>query len=137
MAVAAKSLEAYLIEQGAVSEAIIEKARERQRDGKRIGDVLQEMGAIDDKALAQALASHYGLPYLEKLPDDGTAAECVSLLPINFAKRNQLLPVRKDGDAVVLATADPSALGPIDDVRVLLRKPIKVVVAPGPIIVDA
>ena len=137
MAVAAKSLEACLIEQGAVSEAIIEKARERQRDGKRLGDVLQEMGAIDGKAWAQALASHYGLPYLEQLPDDGTAAECVGVLPINFAKRYQLLPVRKDGDSVVLAAADPSALGPIDDVRVLLHKPIKVVVAPGPVIVDA
>jgi general secretion pathway protein E len=137
MAVAAKSLEACLIEQGAVSEANIEKARERQRDGKRLGDVLQEMGAIDGKAWAQALASHYGLPYLEKLPDDGTAAECASVLPINFAKRYQLLPVRKDGDSVVLAAADPAALGPIDDVRVLLHKPIKVVVAPGPVIVDA
>jgi general secretion pathway protein E len=137
MAVAAKSLEACLIEQGAVSEAIIEKARERQRDGKRLGDVLQEMGAIDGKAWAQALASHYGLPYLEKLPDDGTAAECVGVLPINFAKRYQLLPVRKDGASVVLAAADPSSLGPIDDVRLLLHKPIKVVVAPGPVIVDA
>jgi len=137
MAVAAKSLEACLIEQGAVSESIIEKARERQRDGKRLGDVLQEMGAIDGKAWAQALASHYGLPFVEKLPDDGTAIEYVSVLPINFAKRYQLLPVRKDGDSIVLAAADPSALGPIDDVRVLLHKRIKVVVAPGPIIVDA
>src|SRR6185369_14533545 len=125
MAVAAKSLEACLIEQGAVSESIIEKARERQRDGKRLGDVLQEMGAIDGKAWAQALASHYGLPYVERLPDDGTAAECVSVLPINFAKRYQLLPVLKEGESVVLATADPSVLGPIDDVRVLLHKPIK------------
>ncbi|MGH7788541.1 MAG: type II secretion system ATPase GspE [Candidatus Binatia bacterium] len=137
MAVAAKSLEACLIEQGAVSEAIIEKARERQRDGKRLGDVLQEMGAIDGKAWAQAQASHFGLPFVEKLPDDGTAAECVNILPINFAKRYQLLPVQKDGDSVVLAAADPSALGPIDDVRVLLHKQIKVVVAPGPVIVDA
>src|SRR6185295_2904441 len=127
MAVAVKSLEACLIEQGAVSEAIIEKARERQRDGKRLGDVLQEMGAIDGKAWAQALASHYGLPFVEKLPDDGTATEYVSVLPINFAKRYQLLPVRKDGDSIVLAAADPSALGPIDDVRVLLNKRIKVV----------
>ena len=45
--------------------------------------------------------------------------------------------MRKDGDSVVLAAADPSALGPIDDVRMLLHKPIKVVVAPGPVILDA
>ncbi len=137
MAVAAKSLEACLIEQGAVSEAIIEKARERQRDGKRLGDVLQEMGAVDGRAFARALATHFGLPYVEQLPDDGTAAECVDKLPINFAKRYQLLPVRRAGDSIVVATADPSQLGPLDDVRVLLHHPVQVVVAPGSVIVDA
>ncbi len=137
MAVAAKSLEACLIEQGAVSEAIIEKARERQRDGKRLGDVLQEMGAVDPAAWARAMASHFGLPFIEKLPDDGTAAEYVNKLPINFAKRYQLLPVETHGATVVVATADPSQLGPLDDVRALLRKNVQVVVAPGPVIVDA
>jgi len=137
MAVAAKSLEACLIEQGAVSEAIIEKARERQRDGKRLGDVLQEMGAVDPAAWARAMASHFGLPFIEKLPDDGTAAQYVNKLPINFAKRYQLLPVETHGDAVVVATADPSQLGPLDDVRALLRKSVQVVVAPGPVILDA
>jgi general secretion pathway protein E len=137
MAVAAKSLEACLIEQGAVSEAIIEKARERQRDGKRLGDVLQEMGAIDGQAWARAMASHFGLPFVEKLPDDGTAAECVSKLPINFAKRYQLLPVQRKGDTIVVATADPSQLGPLDDVRLLLDKPLRVVVAPGVVILEA
>src|SRR5512147_3296952 len=106
MAVAAKSLEACLIEQGAVSEAIIEKARERQRDGKRLGDVLQEMGAIDGKTWAQALAGHYGLPFIEQLPQDEHPGEWVDTLPINFAKRFQLLPVGREGDAIVLATAD-------------------------------
>ena len=137
MAVAAKSLEACLIEQGAVSEAIIEKARERQRDGKRLGDVLQEMGAIDGQAWARAMASHFGLPFVEQLPDDGTAAECVNKLPINFAKRYQLLPVQRSGDAVVVATADPSQLGPLDDVRLLLHAPVRVVVAPGMVILEA
>jgi general secretion pathway protein E len=137
MAVAAKSLEACLIEQGAVSEAIIEKARERQRDGKRLGDVLQEMGAIDGQAWARAMASHFGLPFIEQLPDDGTAAECVEKLPINFAKRCQLLPVQRSGETVVVATADPSQLGPLDDVRLLLNRPVRVVVAPGLVILDA
>ncbi len=137
MAVAAKSLEALLIEQGAISEAILEKARERQRDGRRLGDVLQEMGAIDGKTWAQALAGHYGLPFIEQLPQDEHPGEWVDTLPINFAKRFQLLPVGRDGDAIVLATADPSALGPIDDVRLLLHKPVRVVVAPGAVILDA
>jgi general secretion pathway protein E len=137
MAVAARSLEAFLIEEGAVSEETLEKARERQRDGKALGDVLQEMGAIDPGRWAQTLAKHFGLPFSERLPEDGDVLELINQLPINFAKRCLLLPVARDGNAVVVATADPASLGPLDDVRLLLRKPIRVMVAPGPVIVDA
>jgi general secretion pathway protein E len=137
MAVAARSLEAFLIEQGTVSEETIEKARERQRDGKGLGDVLQEMGAIDPGTWAESLAKHFGLPFSERLPDDGAVLELINQLPINFAKRCLLLPVAREGETVVVATADPASLGPLDDVRLLLRKPIRVMVAPGPIIVDA
>jgi general secretion pathway protein E len=137
MAVAARSLEAFLLEEGAVSEETLEKARERQRDGKALGDVLQEMGAIDPGKWAQALAKHFGLPFSERLPEDGDVLELINQLPINFAKRCLLLPVARDGNAVVVATADPASLGPLDDVRLLLRRPIRVLVAPGPVIVDA
>ncbi|HUI28495.1 MAG TPA: type II secretion system ATPase GspE, partial [Candidatus Kryptonia bacterium] len=58
-------------------------------------------------------------------------------LPINFAKRCLILPVARDGETVVVATADPASLGPLDDVRLLLRRPIRILVAPAPIIVDA
>src|SRR6266446_3486372 len=70
MAVAAKSLEAFLIDQGTVTAETLEKARERQRDGKGLGDVLQEMGAIDPRTWAQALADHFGLPFNDRLPED-------------------------------------------------------------------
>jgi len=137
MAVAAQSLDACLIEEGSISESILEKARERQREGKRLGDVLREMGAIDSEAYARAVATHYGLPFVAALPeDDPTAGECADLLPINFAKKCQVLPIRRDQDAIVVATADPSELGPLDDLRVLLHQPIRVVVAPGDVIVD-
>src|SRR5689334_6891121 len=137
MAVAAKSLEAFLIDQGTITAEILEKARERQRDGKGLGDVLQEMGAIDSRTWAQALAEHFGLPFRDHLPEDGDVLEFINQLPINFAKRCLLLPVARDGDTVVVATADPAGIGPLDDVRLLLRKPIRVFVAPGPVIVDA
>jgi len=137
MALAAKSIEASLVEDGAISESILEKARERQRDGRGLGEVLQEMGAIDGRTWAQALAGHFGLPFLEQVPLDDEAAEWLTRLPINFAKRHQLIPIGRDGGRTLLAVADPGTLGPIDDVRVLLQRPVSVVVAPGPAIVDA
>lgn len=139
MAVPAKTLEAFLIEHGGISESTLEKARERQRDGKGLGDVLQEMGAIDSRTWAQALAEHYGLPFTDQLPElrQEQILDLIRDLPINFAKRYQVLPVEDDGGAVVVATGDPTTFGPIDDLRVLLHRPVRVLVAPGPVIVDA
>ena len=58
-------------------------------------------------------------------------------MPINFAKRCLLLPVAREGETIVVATAEPGNLGPLDDMRLLMRKPIRVFVAPAPVIIDA
>ena len=137
MTIAAGSIEASLVERGAISTETLDKAHEKQRDGKGLGDVLLEMGAIDSGTWARAIAEHFGLPFTEKLPEDGEILPLISPLPINFAKRCQLLPVAQDGDAVVVVTADPANLGALDDMRLLLRKPIRVLVAPGPVVIDA
>jgi general secretion pathway protein E len=137
MSLTPRSLEASLVEDGAVSEDILDKARERLRDGKTLCDVLQEMGAIDSKTWSRAVAKHYGLPYRDSLPEDPAIVELIRDLPINFAKRCTLLPVARDGDYVLVATGDPANIGALDDVRLLLRKPLRVFVAPTPVIVDA
>jgi general secretion pathway protein E len=137
MAVAAKSLESFLIQHGSVTEETLEKARERQREGKGLGDVLQEMGAIDSATWARALADHFGLPYRDRLPDASEVLDLINQLPINFAKRCLLLPVAREGETVLAATADPANIGAIDDLRLLLRRPVKVFVAPAPLIIDA
>jgi general secretion pathway protein E len=77
------------------------------------------------------------LPFRERLPEDSEIVELIGPLPINFAKRCLLLPVAKDGDSVVVATADPANIGALDDLRLLLRKPLHVFVAPAPVVIDA
>jgi len=136
MAVAARSLEALLLQYGNLSEEVLEKARERQRDGKGLGDVLQEMGAIDSTTWARALAQHYGIPFREQLPQEDVL-DLVQQVPINFAKRYMLLPVAREGRAVVVAMADPTHVAALDDLRVLLRHPVKAFVAPAPVVLDA
>ncbi|HVM97528.1 MAG TPA: type II secretion system ATPase GspE, partial [Candidatus Acidoferrales bacterium] len=97
----------------------------------------QEMGAIDSPTWARAVANHFGLPFTDHLPEDSQILDLIGPLPINFAKRCLLLPVARESGCVVVVTADPGSLGPIDDMRLLLRTPIRVMVAPGPLIVDA
>lgn len=131
------SIEGYLLEQGAVTLEALEKARERQRDGRSLGEVLIEMGAVDATTWAQALAAHFGLPFADSLPRDDSINELIADLPINYAKRCQLLPVGRENGHVVVATADPGNLGAMDDLRLLLRQPVRPLVAPAPVVIDA
>jgi len=133
----ATSIEGQLLESGQITQEILEKARERQRDGKSLGEVLLEMGAVDARTWAQALAHHYGLPFAETLPQDDVISELIKHLPINYAKRCQLLPIARNNGHVVVATADPGNVGAMDDLRLLLHQPVRALVAPAPVIIDA
>jgi general secretion pathway protein E len=130
-------LEANLVQQAGISPEVIDRARERLREGKDIGDVLLEMGALTADRWGEIIAKYYGLPFIDTLPTDSVPLDLVTRLPIQFAKRHNLLPIAVDGDAVIVATANPSMIGPIDDLRLLFGKAVRAVVAPAPLIADA
>ncbi|GIW39552.1 MAG: type II secretion system protein GspE [Candidatus Binatia bacterium] len=139
MAAPVQTLESFLIEREGLAPEVLERARERQRDGKTLGDVLQEMGAIDGRRWARALAEHYGLPFVERLPEVQTeqVLELIRPLPIHFAKRYLLFPLAVEDGSVHVLAGDPTQLGAIDDLRLLLGKPVRLQVAPAAVVVDA
>jgi general secretion pathway protein E len=130
-------LEARLVRDGGIPPEVLERARERQRDGKDLGEVLLEMGAISASRWSELQASYYGLPHFSQVAADTVPLDLVARLPIQFAKRNNLLPIAIEGDSVVVATGNPSALGPVDDLRLLFGRAVRAVVAPAPVIAEA
>jgi general secretion pathway protein E len=56
---------------------------------------------------------------------------------MQYARRNAVLPLRRQADEVVVAIADPRALGTLDDLRVLYDCPVRVVVVPAEALTDA
>ena len=127
-------LEASLIRDAGIARETLERARERLRDGRELGDVLLEMGAVTPDRWGEIQARYFGLPFLGTLNQEAVPLELISLLPIQFAKRHNLLPVHADEDVVTVATANPASIGPIDDLRLLFGKPIRAVVAPAPVV---
>jgi general secretion pathway protein E len=130
-------LEARLVRDGGIPPEVLERARERQRDGKELGEVLLEMGAISASRWSELQASYYGLPHFSQVAADTVPLDLVARLPIQFAKRNNLLPIATEGDSVVVATGNPSALGPLDDLRLLFGTAVRAVVAPAPAVAEA
>src|SRR5579863_7268848 len=119
MATARKTFETILLDRSWVWPQDLEKARQRKKPGQEISDVLVDMGALEPQRLARALAQEYWLPFQAHIDEHMLDTDLVSKVPINYAKKNRLLPISSDGLAITVAVADPSNYEALDDLHVL------------------
>jgi general secretion pathway protein E len=63
--------------------------------------------------------------------------ELAAKVPIGFAKQHRVIPLKREGEVVLVATADPLDVGAIDDVRTMLAEPVTPVLMPGGKLLEA
>lgn len=86
----------------------LDRALEIQRGtGKRLGEVLLELGWIFEQDIARAIATQFDLKYvdLEALSIDSAAAR---KLDPEVGQRLRAIPIRFDTNGLVVAVADPA-----------------------------
>jgi type IV pilus assembly protein PilB len=88
---------------GQLGDALLQQSA----SGKRIGRLLVELGALDERDLATVLSEHLNLP-LADLGRDAPEEEAYALLSETTARTYGAVPVLLDGDEIVIAVADPS-----------------------------
>jgi general secretion pathway protein E len=137
MATARTTIESILLDRSWVSPTDLEKARQRRKPGQELAEVLVEMGTLEPQRLARAIAQEYWLPFQAHIDANTLDSELVAKVPINYAKRNRLLPLASDGSMVRVAIADPWNYEPLDDLHVLFGRSIQPVVAPVEVINEA
>ncbi len=137
MATAHKSFESILLDRSWVSAQDLERARQRKKPGQELAAALVEMGALEPQRLARALAQQYRLPFQAHIDEHTLDSSLILKVPINYAKKNNLLPLGSDGNGITVAIADPANFEPLDDLRLLFGKPIQPVVAPLEVINEA
>jgi len=110
------------------SEQISEALRLMQSSGgKRLGQLLVELGTLDEHDLAGLLAKQYSLDVVdlrEVTPDE----DATDLLPENLARQLTAIPLSIRDNVVVVAVADPSA-DTLSQLRVAISQPITATVA--------
>jgi type IV pilus assembly protein PilB len=102
---------------------------EKAESGKRLGEIIVDLGFTTERAIAGALAEQYGLEYidLEGLKLD---REAVGLLTEALARRYEALPIRILDDGVpLLAVTDPTNLANADELRFALGATFRLAVA--------
>jgi type IV pilus assembly protein PilB len=102
-----------LVEAGLINTAQLDEALARKTTtGERIGEALVALGYITERDLVRTLAKDADIPFLEstELRVDPTV---VSLVTAAAAKTNNLVPLRADGRALVVAMSNPFDIGVI------------------------
>src|SRR5574341_2665571 len=110
---------------------LLEALNIQQNKGGRLGEILLRLRAIDDDQLIQALALQFDLPWLPQLEVSHVDQEWIKQVPIHFARRYRVLPLKAEEGSVVVATTDPLETAPLDDLRLLLGLPVKPVLTSG------
>lgn len=98
-----------LVDLNAALRSQVEKAAEIAGDeGHPIGQVLLEQGLITEEDLYEALALQHGLEYGD--PDalaDRADSDLVDSASATSLQHQQLIPIRRDGDLLEIASVDP------------------------------
>ena len=97
-----------LVESRLLTRDKLDDALLKQRvSGKRLGTLLVEMGAVDERDLATALGEHFGVAVID-LRRQAPEPEAVQLLPEASARSLLALPLRLTAGVLEVAVADPS-----------------------------
>ena len=124
-----KKLGEYLLEVGLIDEKTLANALAIQKiKKKKIGQILIDMGVADEEEIAKALANQLMIPFL-RLNEVAVPEEIISLVPSQVAENYLLLPVKKTEEGLLVAMADPLDLYAVDDLRFVTQLPIRIAVS--------
>jgi type IV pilus assembly protein PilB len=84
--------------------------------GKKLGEVLVDMDALDERTMVDALADYFGLDVTD-LRRDVPDPAALAMIPEDIAREYLAIPVRLEDRTLTVAVAQPS-----DDLRFLLSE---------------
>jgi len=103
-----------LISQGHLTEHQLELARQAQADGKRLDQVLVEMGFVQEDDALRALAQELDIPY-DDLADVEVEPSLIEAFPAKLIYRASLFPLNRRNGTLTVATSDPFDLYTLDE----------------------
>jgi general secretion pathway protein E len=116
----------------AFTPAVVEQALATQAtEGGRLGEILVKARAVTEEEVLQALGTQLGIGYSAELKVDAIDTDLATGIPIGFAKQHRLLAVRREGEVVMVAMADPLDMGALDDLRMQLGAEVQPVLVPS------
>ncbi|WP_281887206.1 GspE/PulE family protein [Paenibacillus sp. YYML68] len=106
-----------LVDAGLLTQEQLASALQEQRETKmRLGEFLINRHYITEQQLIEVLEFQLGIPHIQ-LYRQKIEPKVINLIPQRLAEQHQVLPVRAEGNKLVLAMADPLDYFAIDELR--------------------
>ena len=118
-----------LLEAGIITQAQLTSALDYQKTlGGKLGTILIKLGFVKEKELLDFLSRQLRLPVA---PDEEIRVneELLGLLPREFLAKHEMLPIRREDDLLVVATAEPTDYPVIDEITFLTNLKVETVLA--------
>ena len=124
----AKRLGEILIEEGMITEAVLQEALAKQKSqGGLLGRLLVQEGYVSQEDVVAALVKQCRIPHLS-LSQLDIDPEVISLMPPELVRSKHVLPIDKLGNILTVAMVDPMDFDTIDQLRELTGLKIKPIV---------
>ncbi len=108
----------------------VQKASKKKGVNKKIGEVMVEMGLIQENDIIKALTGQAGLAWRDELNVEEIPEIAFEMLPVESATTYQIVPVDYDESSKILTIAikSPDNFKAIDDLRTLMGLKVSAVV---------
>lgn len=119
-----KPLGEVIVELGFAAADEIDTALQKQNaGGGRLEDTLVQSGKLSPEMLARSLAAQLGYEFLDPVqnPPDSKVA---LMIPESTARRYGVVPVRLQGESLVVAMKDPRNVFALDDLKLITGRDI-------------
>jgi len=127
----ARGPERILLKHGLVTLDQLEWAAKQPATGpgSSVLRTLVDLGQVDETLALQAVAADCKLPFM-RISTAEVDKAAFALLPPEDCQTLRSVPIRRDGEAIVVATADPVNVFLADNLRRQLKGPIRFIVTP-------
>jgi type IV pilus assembly protein PilB len=116
-----EQLKAFILDGNLVEPSALKDAEEvARREHRRLSDILLERKLMNEEGLSKLEAYILGVPFVD-LETTTVPREVLDLIPEPIARRNNIVPFKREGQTLEVAMLDPDDLQTIDFIRKRLR----------------
>ena len=118
-----------LVIKGLISMETLERALiEQEKNKGLLGETLIQLGLITSEQFYSVLAEQLHVEYV-KLKEISVDPAIIDEIPAKFACHYGLMPIKLEGNLITVAMTNPLDIHTLDDIKLLLKKDIKTVLA--------